>query len=175
MSSERLRRVCLSGDLSGDYVVVEERSDGSLVVAPEAPAGAPVRPMADDGGTVFSKLFARSRPDRPASAPELLARWGVQLREDEVISEFLTASVDGRPGFLALTSQRLIFVEHAARGSRAAEEHLLFAARNVELVRRGVNHRLRVTWHGSESVISDLSRESLARLREHLAPAVNDL
>src|ERR1700751_3539261 len=36
VSSRRPRHVTLSGDMSGDYVVLEERPDGSLVVAPES-------------------------------------------------------------------------------------------------------------------------------------------
>lgn len=35
MSAERAAHVKLSGDLSGDYVVVDERDDGSLVLAPD--------------------------------------------------------------------------------------------------------------------------------------------
>ena len=35
MSAERAARVTLSGDRSGVFVVVEERDDGSLVVAPD--------------------------------------------------------------------------------------------------------------------------------------------
>jgi hypothetical protein len=35
MSTERAPHVTLSGDLSGDYVVVEQRDDGSLVVKPD--------------------------------------------------------------------------------------------------------------------------------------------
>ncbi len=35
MAVERAPHVTLSGDLSGEYVVVERRDDGSLVVAPD--------------------------------------------------------------------------------------------------------------------------------------------
>lgn len=35
MSAERAAHVKLSGDRSGDYVVVDERDDGSLVLAPD--------------------------------------------------------------------------------------------------------------------------------------------
>jgi hypothetical protein len=35
MSAHRGEHVTLSGDLSGKYVVVEKREDGSLVVAPD--------------------------------------------------------------------------------------------------------------------------------------------
>ena len=38
MATERTEHVTLSGDRSGDYVVVEERPDGSLVVAPDTSA-----------------------------------------------------------------------------------------------------------------------------------------
>jgi hypothetical protein len=43
MAVERATHVTLSGDLSGDYVVVERRDDGSLVVAPDASADAILR------------------------------------------------------------------------------------------------------------------------------------
>jgi len=35
MGAERAAHVKLSGDRSGDYVVVDERDDGSLVLAPD--------------------------------------------------------------------------------------------------------------------------------------------
>jgi hypothetical protein len=35
MSAQRATRVTLSGDLSGEYVVVEQRDDGSVVVKPD--------------------------------------------------------------------------------------------------------------------------------------------
>ena len=35
MATERTAHVTLSGDRSGEYVVVEERADGSLVVVPD--------------------------------------------------------------------------------------------------------------------------------------------
>ncbi len=35
MSARRTAHVTLSGDVSGDYAVVERRDDGTLVVAPD--------------------------------------------------------------------------------------------------------------------------------------------
>jgi hypothetical protein len=35
MKQQRAARITLSGDRSGEYVVIEERPDGSLVVAPD--------------------------------------------------------------------------------------------------------------------------------------------
>jgi hypothetical protein len=43
MAVERATHVTLSGDLSGDYVVLEKRDDGSLVVAPDTSANAILR------------------------------------------------------------------------------------------------------------------------------------
>lgn len=43
MATERTEHVTLSGDRSGDYVVIEERPDGSLVVAPDTSAEAILR------------------------------------------------------------------------------------------------------------------------------------
>jgi hypothetical protein len=40
MAVERAPHVTLSGDVSGEYVVVERRDDGSLVVAPDTSAEA---------------------------------------------------------------------------------------------------------------------------------------
>ena len=36
MESERELRVTLAGDRSGNYVIVEEREDGLLILAPDA-------------------------------------------------------------------------------------------------------------------------------------------
>jgi hypothetical protein len=43
VATERTEHVTLSGDRSGDYVVVEVRPDGSLVVAPDTSAEAILR------------------------------------------------------------------------------------------------------------------------------------
>ena len=171
MDSERRRHVTLSGDLAGDYVVVEERSDGSLVVAPDPSrrSGAAARKPAPQGvGSLFSGLFSRP-PSEPPNVPEILEGWGVELGEGEVVNEFLIADIDGQTGFLAVTTQRFIFAAHSGKGVGVVHEHLLSAARNVELVGRGRRAKLRVTWHGSVSTIGILDREALPRLQETLA------
>lgn len=43
MAVERAPHVTITGDRSGDYVVVEERDDGSMVVAPDTSADAILR------------------------------------------------------------------------------------------------------------------------------------
>jgi hypothetical protein len=171
MDSERRRHVTLSGDLAGDYVVVEERPDGSLVVAPDSSrrSGAAARKPSPQGvGALFSGLLSRP-PSEPPNVPEILEGWGVELGEGEEISEFLIADIDGQTGFLAVTTQRFIFAAQSGKGVSVVQEHLLSAARDVELVGRGRRAKLRVTWHGSVSTIGVLDREALPRLQGTLA------
>ena len=171
MDSERRRHVTLSGDLAGDYVVVEERPDGSLVVAPDSSrrSGAAARKPAPQGvASLFSGLLSRP-PSEPPNVPEILEGWGVELGEGEKIGEFLIADIDGQTGFLAVTTQRFIFAAQSGRGLGVVHEHLLSAARNVEVVGRGRRAKLRVNWHGSVSTIGVLDRGALPRLQETLA------
>lgn len=43
MATEHIEHVTLSGDRSGDYVVLEKRADGSLVIAPDTSGEAILR------------------------------------------------------------------------------------------------------------------------------------
>jgi hypothetical protein len=169
MDSRGRAIVTLSGDLSGDYVVVEERPDGSIVLAPSSStrAGGASRGPASNFGSLLSGLLGQS-PRKRMTTEEILDEWGVQLREGELPGELFVADVDDKPGFVAITSQRFIFVANTGGRLTAVEEHLLSAARNVEVLRRGVRHKLRVTWHGAESFIVTPDRKALARLQQHL-------
>lgn len=176
MSSRRPLHVTLTGDLSGDYVVVEERSDGSLLVAPDTSkrrVGAARRPGPEVGGTSLSRLLTRSE-QATTSVPEALKAWGVELGEEELVRDFLLAEIDGRTGFVAITSERFIFAAHTGRGLAVVQENLLSAAHNVERAGRRRKHKLRVTWHGSESLIQVPDQDALLRLERHLAahPAI---
>lgn len=170
MDSRRPRRVTLSGELSGAYLVVEERDDGSLVVAPDPSrrgAGASSRQAPASIGSMFSGLLTRP-PTSPPDVPAILEGWGVELGEDEDVADFFIADIDGRTGFAAVTTQRFIFAGNTGRGVNVLQEHLLSAARNVELVGRRRKQKLRVTWHGTDCVIGVLDREALTRLEQHL-------
>ncbi|MGZ4249515.1 MAG: hypothetical protein ACXVUE_14555 [Solirubrobacteraceae bacterium] len=162
----------LRGDVSGDYVVVEERPDGSLVLAPDTAnrSGSIARPSTPNFGTLLSGLLASPKSKRMTSE-EILEEWGVKLRADESPGEMFVADVDDTPGFIAITSQRFIFVADTGKGLSVVQEHLLSAARNVQLIRRGMRHRLRVTWHGADSLIVTPDRKSLARLQQFLEDA----
>ena len=169
VDAQRPPLVTLTGEMSGDYVVVEQRPDGSLVIAPDSsrPSPGAVRRPASRGGGLLSGLFAPP-PRAKMSAAEVLQEWGIELGEDELVSEFFVADVDDRIGFLAVTSQRFIFVADSGKRKRVVEEHVLSAARNVELVRRGLKYKLRVTWHGVDSFIDTPDRKALTRLQHYL-------
>jgi hypothetical protein len=172
MDPQRPQRVTLTGDVAGAYVVVERRSDGSLVVAPDVskPSGPGPGRSASSIATLLSGLIAS--PEKSMTGAEVLEGWGVELEEDEQVDEFFAADVDGIAGFLAITSQRFIFVANTGNGSKVLHEHRLSAAQNVELVRRGLWQKLRVSWHGAESVVSGLDRKSAERLKIHLQDRV---
>jgi hypothetical protein len=169
MDSQRPLRVTLTGDVSGEYVVVEQRSDGTLVVAPDRskrPRAAPRR-SASPLVSLLSGLI--TPPDKtPLSGVEVLEGWGVELDEEERIEEFFIADVDGTAGFLAITSQRFIFVADAGKGTTVIHDYLLSAARSVELVRTGLRRKLRISWHGADSLVGGLDAKDLARLQHHL-------
>jgi hypothetical protein len=168
MDSRRPLRVTLTGDVSGAYVVVEQRSDGSFVVAPDASkrSAATLRRSASPVASLFSGLITPAA--KAMTGDEVLEGWGVQLDEGERIEEFFVADVDDEAGFLAITTERFIFVADRGKGSAIVHEHLLSAARDVELVRRGLRQRVRVTWHGAESLVGGLDKEATARLEHHL-------
>jgi len=162
--------VTLSGARSGNYVVAEERPDGSLVLTPDTSrraANPPARQATGAINSLFSGLLAR--PEKgPPDVPAILENWGVELAQDEGVEDFLIADVDGTTGFVAITTQRFLFAANTGRGVSVLQEHLLSAARNVELIGRRRKPKLRVSWHGTESVIGVLERDALARLEQHL-------
>jgi hypothetical protein len=168
MDASRPLHVTLTGDVSGGYVVVEQRSDGSLVLAPDVSSRsrAPVRRSASPLATLLSGLVTPA--EKSMTGVELLQDWGIELEDQERIEEFFVADVDDEAGFLAITSQRFIFVVDRGKGKTVVHEHLLSAARDVELVRRGLRQRLRVTWHGAESLVGGVDRKAIIRLQHHL-------
>jgi hypothetical protein len=153
--------------MSGAYVVVEQRPDGSLVVAPDSsePPGAASRTPASSVMSLFSGLFTPAQ--KSMSGVEVLEGWGVELDEEERVEEFFVADVNGDAGFLAITSERFIFVASRGQGSTVVHDHLLSAARDVEVVRRGLGRKLRVSWHGAETLVGGLDRKAVMRL-QHL-------
>lgn len=167
MSSEEPLRVTVRGDRAGDYVVAEERHDGSLVLVPDRSAPRAPRPKPPGLAAQFSSLLSRA-PEPRGSVTEALGDWGVELGADERVREFMAVTIDGRPGFLALTTRRLIFIARGPAGLVVRREAALAAARDVELVRHRMRRVLRVRLHDDELLIRAPGRDSLARLRQYL-------
>jgi hypothetical protein len=172
MAGERPSRVNLSGDREGAYVIVEERPDGSLVIIPDRDARRQAtRSAGQDDGGLFGALVRRATPAR--STREALEDWGVALLDGESVSEFGMADVNGRQGFVALTSHRLLFLARGARGLELVDEHSLSALTRVEPGRRGRKRWLTVTWDGAETVtIGGPDRDALQRLETQLQSLV---
>lgn len=170
MPSDRRPRVTLSGDLEGAYLVTEERGDGSLVLVPDESrtAGRPrERAPASDAGPLGQLLRRRSEPIRTTN--EALDDWGVELEDSEFVVEFTMADVDERPGFIALTNRRLIFLARGRKALELQDEHPLSRLTSVERVGRGRKLRLKVGWEGSEPMlIESPDRAQLDRLEAGL-------
>jgi hypothetical protein len=172
MNSRRPIRVSLSGDRSGDYVVAEERPDGSLILTPEAsgrPTARPGRRRPGHGGLggLLSGMLVNISGEGPETVPEMLEEWGVKLGDDEQVRDFLSLEVNGMAGFVAITTARLIFAPQRARGAGGAQEFALATLENAELSQRLGRQRLRVTWASGETTIQG-PREALDRLRQAL-------
>jgi hypothetical protein len=168
MDSRRPLRVTLTGDVSGAYVVAEQRSDGSLLVVPDASERSAAAPRRS-ASAITSLLSGLITPaEKGMTGAQVLEGWGVELDEEERVEEFFVADVDDEAGFLAITTERFIFVADRGNRSTVIHDHRLSAARHVELVRRGLRQRVRVTWHGAESLVGGLDKKATARLEHHL-------
>jgi hypothetical protein len=168
MQSSSRDRVTLSGSRSGRYVVVEEQPDGTLVLTPDRqPTGTrerpPERPLGATAG-LLAALKPRSRDQR--TVPELLADWDVMLDPGEAVAEFLMVNVDGRYGYVAITSHRLIFVPVSSGATR--EERPLSTLHGVDLVGHGRRGSLRLSWDDGLMLIRADARDALSRLERSL-------
>jgi hypothetical protein len=64
LSTQRATHVTLSGDLSGEYVVVEPRDDGSVVVKPDTSMAA-IRRRLDATPATLEEFVAEYGPIQP--------------------------------------------------------------------------------------------------------------
>lgn len=64
MAVERAEHVTLSGDVSGDYVVVEKHDDGSLLVRPDTSMAA-IRRRFDATPATLDEFVAEYGPIQP--------------------------------------------------------------------------------------------------------------
>jgi hypothetical protein len=83
--------------------------------------------------SLLSDLIPGLRRDtRDTTLPEVLADWGVSVGDTEEVALFRLVEVDDRPGYLLVTSERLVFFGQASRGEHErALEYPLYALTQV--------------------------------------------
>jgi hypothetical protein len=65
--------------------------------------------------SLFADWFPGLRSPHEASLEEVLADWGTSLEPGESVQWFRLADVDQSPGYLLVTSRRLVFFKQTAR------------------------------------------------------------
>jgi hypothetical protein len=72
--------------------------------------------------TLLDTLIPGLRRDtREATFEEILADWGISLEADESVEWFRLADVDDRPGYVLVTSRRLLFFRQVSRTQHERE------------------------------------------------------
>jgi hypothetical protein len=96
------------------------------------------------GASLLGDLLGGLRKDTTnATFEEVLADWGTNLDEGEVVQWFRLADVDHHPGYLLLTSRRLVFFNETSRTTHErAFEYPLTLLSDVRLSGRGSKRRL---------------------------------
>ena len=83
------------------------------------------------------------RDTTDATFEEVLADWGTSLREGEEVEWFRLADVDHHPGYLLVTSRRLVFFNQTSRTTHErAFEYPLTLLSDVRLSGHGSKRRL---------------------------------
>ena len=113
-------------------------------------------------GGVLPQLIRRTPV---ASLPDLLADWGVSLRESEAAGPFLLIDLDGEPTFMFVTSERLVFAAVASPGEpENTLEYRLTDLTEIECSRR----RLELRGAHFRHVIGGLGTADMRRLTDHI-------
>lgn len=158
-SSDR-PRVLLSGDRDGDYVIVEEHDDGSLVLEPDpAPSRRARRSL---GG------LRLRRPESTATLPQTLRELGVRLERAEAIREFRLGELDGVPGFGLVTNRRFQFLATTDAKPHSTVDRRLTELRQAALTDRVRGARLDLLWSDQTRHVLSGGRDELARLQAAL-------
>lgn len=112
-------------------------------------------------------FLVRPKP-RATTVPATVARWGVELDDDEHPVEFVMCKSDGEAGFALVTDSRLVlFVGNRDPLSVLVDEPLS-AISGVRAQRRGLTRRLLVSWQGGSVAIDGLRRADFGRLQSVL-------
>jgi hypothetical protein len=121
--------------------------------------------------SLLSGLIPGLRQDsRDATLPEVLADWGVSVGDTEEIVLFRLAEVDDRPGYLLVTSERLVFFGQASRGEHErALEYPLDAFTGVIVQGGRLRRRVELIGEDFRHVVQGPGSADIERLADYLA------
>lgn len=113
------------------------------------------------------------RPPR-STVPAVVARWGVEVADDEQVVEFKIADIDGAVGWVLVTSARVALFHQSGHQCTLVGDVPLRALQRVDIARGGVRRALRLQWASGAATISGLNRAELARLQGLLSADTAD-
>jgi hypothetical protein len=104
-----------------------------------------------------------------ATFEEVFADWGTSLAEGEAVEWFRLAEVDHHPGYLLVTSRRLMFFNQTSRTTHErAFEYPLTLLSDVRLSGRGSKRRLELRVGTLGHAVQGPRGSELERLNEYL-------
>jgi len=129
-----------------------------------------------DGGrkqrlSLLSDLLTGSKRDRrDATLPEVLADWGVSLDDAEGVAVFRLAEVDDRPGYLLVTSERLMFFGQTSRGEHEKVlEYPLETLSEVRVQGGRLRRRLELRGPDFQHLVQGPGAAEIERLGDYVA------
>jgi hypothetical protein len=122
------------------------------------------------GESLLGDLLGGLRKDTTgATFEEVLADWGTSLDEGESVQWFRLADVDHHPGYLLVTSRRLVFFNQTSRTTHErAFEYPLTLLSDVRLSGRGSKRRLELRAGTLGHAVHGPGGADLERLSDHL-------
>lgn len=127
-------------------------------------------------GSMLGDLLGGLRKDTTdATFEEVLADWGTNLDEGEEVRWFRLADVDHRPGYLLVTTRRLVFFNQTSRSSHErAFEYPLTLLSDVRVSGRASKRRLELRAGTLGHAVHGAGGSELERLNDYLERVVTE-
>ena len=128
------------------------------------------------GASLLGELLGGLRKDTTdVTFEEVLADWGMNLDEGEVVEWFRLADVDHNPGYLLVTSRRLVFFNQTSRTTHErAFEYPLTLLSDVRLSGRGSKRRLELRAGTLGHAVYGARGAELERLNRYLEQVLTE-
>ena len=125
------------------------------------------------GSLLVDVLGGLVRDTREASMEEILADWGTRLAKGETVEWFRLGDVDHQPGYLLVTSRRLVFFRQTSHTNHErALEYPLTLLSDVRLSGRGTKRQLELRVGTVGHAVRIAGGSQLERLNDHLERVV---